>query len=192
MLFRKLVRQDNGDYRPEASEALYTEEMVTAAKADLEGFTPNREAWFVLANTPLAGLELISYESLRDTLEDLPLGWYPVLLKTLVLASVRKGVWAPMACAEFVNELRDELDEYEYEEEEERGTFYAEDCIPRLMLVIRDSSGVYGVAQDCDEDSYLGAMVAGTFVPSPLLQRSTPQFQAWVAEFVRAHAAEFA
>jgi len=74
-------------------------------------------------------------------------------------------------------------DEEDYEEDESSSTFYAEDCIPRLTLVVREDM-VFGIEAG-EKDAYLGEWDEGRWVPSNLLLRSTPGFQGWVDKFVR-------
>jgi hypothetical protein len=45
----------------------------------------------------------INYEELRAGLMNLPDTWYPDLIRALVEASYKKGVWKPNGCSTFVN-----------------------------------------------------------------------------------------
>lgn len=47
-------------------------------------------------------LENVSYEDLRRSLENLPETWYPDLIRAMVQAAIRKGVFEEGGASQFV------------------------------------------------------------------------------------------
>lgn len=51
-------------------------------------------------------LKAHNYEELRKELQNLPMTWYPDLIRAMVLASLDKGAWAPiMGASRFVESI---------------------------------------------------------------------------------------
>jgi hypothetical protein len=47
----------------------------------------------------------MSYSDLETRLRDLPMTWYPALIKTMVEAAISKGVFLPGGATEFVRKI---------------------------------------------------------------------------------------
>ncbi len=50
------------------------------------------------------------YEDLRAELENLPFTWYPDLIRAIVTAAIRKGVFVKRGATRFVRELERTLE----------------------------------------------------------------------------------
>lgn len=50
-------------------------------------------------------LKDLSYAEIKALISDLPLTWYPDLLKTLVETSIAKGCWLPGGATAFVGKI---------------------------------------------------------------------------------------
>ena len=55
--------------------------------------------------------EALSYEELRAKLEDLPMTWYPDLIRAMVLAGYRKRVWQPFGASRFIQGVEQRVED---------------------------------------------------------------------------------